>query len=59
METFEEMITFVAENTFIDGQSLADTFPGIEDFLSAMDDSADNLEDRFNLDSLSVTPRVL
>ena len=59
METFDEMITFVAENTFINGMSLADTFPGIEGFLGAMDDSADNLEDRFNLDSLNVTPRVL
>lgn len=59
IETTEEMITFVAENTFINGVSLADTFPGIESFLEAMDDSADNLEDRFNLESLDVTPRNL
>ena len=36
METDEEVIRFIADNTFVDGASLSDTYPEIEDWITEM-----------------------
>ena len=40
--TDEEVIRFIANNTFIDGSSLSSSFPGIEQFLADYRAQADN-----------------
>ena len=58
-QTKEEVISFVAENTFIDGQSLSEVFPRVEEFLTSIEQNAQTLEERFNLDGIRITPRNL
>ena len=36
LETDEEVIRFIADNTFVDGVSLSDTYPEIEDWITEM-----------------------
>lgn len=39
MQTDQEYIRFIAENTFVDGKSLSEVYPQIEDFLTYYRDS--------------------
>ena len=57
--TADEAITFVAENTFIDGKSLKSLFPQIESVLATLESEADTIEGRFNLDAFKITPKTL
>lgn len=34
LETDEEVIRFIADNTFVDGVSLSNTYPEIEDWIT-------------------------
>ena len=60
MDTDEEVIRFVAENTFLDGESLNTVFPMIEDFLAEYRaNEKDDLDEIFNFDDFRITPRNL
>ena len=60
MDTDEEVIRFVAENTFLDGESLNAVFPMIEDFLAEYRaNEKDDLAEIFNFDDFRITPRNL
>ena len=60
MQTDQEYITFIAENTFIDGKSLKEVYPQIEDFLAYYRDSESAIDDKyFNFDAFRMTPRTL
>lgn len=50
------MIQFVADNTFVDGQTLSEVFPRVNDFLAAIESQATTFQERFNLDGLRMTP---
>ena len=52
MQTSEDVINFVAKNTYVDGQSLNDKFPEIQQFLTEAKAEADAQEEAFNLDQL-------
>ena len=55
-KTAEEVITYIADTAFIDGKSLSDMFPHIDEFLADMEEEADTLEERFNMNALLRTP---
>ena len=60
MQTDQEYITFIAENTFVDGKSLKEVFPQIEEFLAYYRDSESAIDDKyFNFDAFRMTPRTL
>ena len=60
MDTDEEVIRFVAENTFLDGESLNAVFPMIEEFLvEYRAQGEDDLDKIFNFDDFRITPRNL
>ena len=60
MQTDQEYITFIAENTFVDGKSLKEVYPQIEEFLAYYRDSESAIDDKyFNFDAFRMTPRAL
>ena len=52
MQTTEEVINFIANNTYIDGKSLNHKFPGIQDWLTQAKAEADAKQEAFNLDQI-------
>jgi len=36
LKSDEEIINFVAENTYLDGKSLKEVFPQVEDYLASL-----------------------
>ena len=52
MQTDQERIRFISENTFIDGQSLISRLPEIEQFLTEYRTQADNVE--FSFEKLQI-----
>jgi len=57
-QTEEDVIRFVAENTYVDGGRLADVFPQIEDYIAQVQHEADTLGEKFNFDAIRI-PRTL
>ena len=56
VSTTEEVVRFVTENTYIEGQSLSELYPKIDELLLAMQEESASLEERFNLDAIEATP---
>lgn len=52
-QTDEEVIRFVADNTFVDGVSLTDTYPEIDEWITEMKENA-NWEEFFNFDPIRI-----
>ena len=50
---------FVAENTFVDGKSLSEIYPKIEDFLTQYRAASDNLDEMISFDAFRTTPTNL
>ena len=59
LDNFEDVVNFIADNTFMDGEALSSRFPGIADWLAANRAEAESFEEMFNLDQLRITPNVL
>ena len=63
MQNSEEVISYIADNTFVDGKSLNEIFPEIEEFMAEYRDSKGEVESEvdeyFNFDWLRMTPRTL
>ena len=57
--TMEEMITFIANNTFIDGASLSETFPSIKEYLQIAEQEALEQSSQMSLDALKINPVML
>jgi len=51
MQTDEDIILFISNNTFVDGVSLSETYPQISDWITEMKNSA-NFEEMFNFDAI-------
>lgn len=58
-ETEAEVIAFVADNTFVNGESLTTVFPEINEFMTEYLAQANEFADMFNLDAIRITPRTL
>lgn len=56
IDTMEEMLTFIAENTFLDGVSLKDTYPSIMEYLKSAETAALEKSEEMNLDALRINP---
>ena len=52
-QTDEEIIRFIADNTFVDGVSLTDKYPQIDEWINEMKASA-NWEEFFNFDPIRI-----
>ena len=52
LDNFEDVVNFIADNTFMDGEALSSRFPGIADWLAANRAEAESFEEMFNLDQL-------
>ena len=59
IQTDQEIMRFIAENTFVDGKSLSEVFPQFEDFLASYREEALVWDDWFNFDAFKRTPRNL
>ena len=59
IQTDQEIMRFIAENTFVDGKSLSEVFPQFEDFLASYREEALVWDDWFNFDAFRRTPRNL
>ena len=55
----EEMITYIANNTFIDGASLSETFPSIKEYLKEAEEEYLEKNQEMNLDALRINPVML
>jgi hypothetical protein len=55
----QEIITWMAQNTFVDGESLYDKYPQVEDVLAGIQAQADHNSEVFSLDALRATPNAL
>lgn len=53
METDEEIIRFISDNTFVDGASLTETYPEINEWIADMKNSTD-WESIYNFDEIRV-----
>ena len=51
MQTDEEIIRFISDNTYVDGTSLTDTYPEINEWIADMKNSTD-WEAVFNYDAI-------
>ena len=52
-QTDEEVIRFIADNTFVDGVSLTDKYPQIDEWINEMKANA-NWEEFFNFDPIRI-----
>lgn len=59
LNTTSEVISWIADNTFVDGTSLRDINPDIDELLANLNHEAESLEDRFFLRAISATPRTI
>lgn len=50
IQTTEDVVNFIANNTFVDGKSLQDTYPEIQEFLAQMVTEGEAQSEAFNLD---------
>ena len=50
IQTTEDVVNFIANNTFVDGKSLQDTYPEIQEFLAQMVAEGEAQSQAFNLD---------
>ena len=55
----QEIITWMAQNTFVDGESLYDKYPQVQDVLAGIQAQADHNKEVFSLDALRATPNAL
>ena len=58
-KTDQEIVEWMASNTFINGESLMDKYPQIEEVLMGIQMQADEMSQAFNLDGLRATPHAL
>jgi len=62
IQTMDEMFTFIADNTFIDGSSLSEKFPNIKEYLSNAEqeylDQGNEMRDMV-FDDLKINPVML
>lgn len=59
LQTSEDIINFVADNTFVEGASLRDTYPEIEDILVQMRNVTATYDEKMNWDEIYLTPVTL
>ena len=52
-QTDEEVIRFISDNTFVDGVSLTDKYPQIDEWITEMKENA-NYEEFFNFDPIKI-----
>lgn len=45
IQTDEEVVRFIADNTFVDGESLNQVFPQVEEFLTQYRAEAENMHE--------------
>ena len=55
----QEIIEWMAKNTFIDGESLYDRYPQVDEVLAGIQAQADANSEAFSLDRLRATPTAL
>ena len=55
-QTQEDVIRFVSENTFINGNKLSDIFPNIEVYITEMRNNAANAGDILKFEGIRMTP---
>lgn len=53
METTDEGLSFMTENTYLDGQRLKDLYEDAELFFESVQQDAETLEERFQMEDLS------
>jgi len=51
----EDVINFVADNLYVNGESLQEKFPQIAEYLANVRQEADTMAEMFNLDAIRVT----
>jgi hypothetical protein len=54
VQTTEEVVNFVADNTYVDGQTLNEAFPEVQEWLAGMRDEVTRRSEEFSLDKLRV-----
>ena len=54
IQTTEDVVNFIANNTFVDGRSLQDTYPEIQEFLAQMVAESNAQSEAFNLDQIRI-----
>ena len=55
----QEIITWMSQNTFVDGESLYDKYPQVQDVLAGIQAQADQNKEAFSLDALRATDDAL
>ena len=59
LKTDEEIVRFVANNTFVDGESLNEIYPQVEEFLTAYRAEAGKLDQVLDFNLFRKTPKSL
>ena len=59
LQTDEEIVRFVANNTFVDGESLNEIYPQVEEFLTAYRAEAGKLDQVLDFNLFRKTPKKI